>query len=117
MAASSSAIAGTTNTVIAIPNADYTSAVSINNNGVLAGEYSDSDANVHGLIRAADGTLTDFKLHKLTDTHVIAINDSGTIAGYSFSPRTGNRQGFVRARTGRPQFSEFREQTLRMSQR
>ena len=70
-----------------------TRAVSINRSGVIAGWY-DNATGVFGFVRAANGTITEFDAGGAHDTYAMAINDAGTVTGYTLN------SGFVRASDG-----------------
>jgi uncharacterized membrane protein len=54
---------------------------SINSSGTIAGYYADNNGAVHGLVRAADGTITEFDVPQHYHTEANSINYDGTIAG------------------------------------
>jgi hypothetical protein len=74
-----------------------TFALSINDNGVIAGYFVDSCDGYHGFVRAADGTITTLNApgagtctSPLTGyqlgTKALSINDDGVITGYYIDP-------------------------------
>lgn len=82
-------------THITIDGAKGTTAVAINASGAVAGFYTVKREREAGFLRAPDGTVTTFHVPRLKNTIPDAINDSGTIAGYS-----GEEQSFVRKPDG-----------------
>ena len=58
----------------------------INQNGVIAGWYSDKSNATHGFVRAASGQITEFDPPKLFNTYAFSINRSGQIVGSSNLP-------------------------------
>jgi hypothetical protein len=73
----------------------------INNNGVIAGDYTDASGVTHGLQRAADGTLTAFDAPGtgIQATVPTAIADDGTMVGY-YEDANSVYHGFTRAPSG-----------------
>jgi len=73
----------------------------INNNGVIAGDYTDASGVTHGLQRAADGTLTAFDAPGtgIQATVPTAIADDGTMVGY-YEDANSVYHGFTRAADG-----------------
>jgi hypothetical protein len=95
-------IAGGTITTFNVSGAVATVARSINSAGVIAGNWGDANANHHGFVRAADGTITSFDAPDASTgsgkgTFPESINTSGVIAGYC---NCKGENGFVRAAGG-----------------
>jgi hypothetical protein len=91
-------VRGATLTIFDAPDAGTaenlgTRAMSINNNGVIAGWY-DNKVGIFGFVRASDGSITEFDAGGTRSTYAVAINDAGTITGYALN------SGFVRASDG-----------------
>jgi hypothetical protein len=74
-----------------------TFALSINDNGVIAGYYVDASEGYHGFVRAADGTITTLNApgagtglspdtQDPLGTKALSINGNGVIAGYYSDP-------------------------------
>jgi len=86
-------------TTFAVPGASATEALQINDEGEIAGSYTDSSGKVHGFVRAIDGAFTTFDVPKASDTLASAINNRGTVAGRYYDD--AGSHGFVRAASGR----------------
>ncbi len=90
-------------TTFAVPGADGTQANSINDSGVIAGLWLDTNAVRHGYVRAANGAITTFDdpdaNEKISSkgTFPESINAVGEIAGYC---TCSGFQGFVRSAGG-----------------
>jgi hypothetical protein len=72
----------------------------MNRSSTITGSYNDSNNTIHGFLRSAKGTITNFDAPgagKAADqgTFVQAINDSGVIAGTYFDS-SGIAHGFIR---------------------
>jgi len=76
-----------------------TRAMSINDDGVIAGYYTDSVGIAHGFVRAADGGITTFNVGGSHQTFVSGINSRGEIAG-SYADSTDHPHGFLRTARG-----------------
>jgi hypothetical protein len=68
-----------------------TKALSINNDGVIAGYYSDASEVYHGFMVSASGTITTFNAPGAgttlaTGTFPVSINDNGVFVGYYSDP-------------------------------
>jgi hypothetical protein len=50
--------------------------------GVIAGYYWANDGDLHGLVRAADGSITPFDAPHAIATYATSINRAGTVTGY-----------------------------------
>lgn len=73
---------------------------SINNSGVVTGQYFDPNNLVHGFLRRPDGTFTEFDPPGWAgDTEVSQINNNGDIVG-EFMNASGAYHGFLRDSTG-----------------
>ena len=81
-----------------------TTAIAINDGGVIAGYYEDGSGRTHGYVRGADGTITTFDPPRSRYTEALAINTAGAITGFYLphdSENRGNKGiGFVRAPDG-----------------
>ncbi|HEY8696438.1 MAG TPA: hypothetical protein VIM02_02380 [Rhizomicrobium sp.] len=83
LAVSSPAIqAGTLIPVPSVPGSTATYIAEINNNNVIAGDYTTSDGEYHGFVGTLDGQYTTFD-HPDGQTFVEGINDDGYITGGS----------------------------------
>ena len=76
-----------------------TVAYCINNDGVIAGTYSDASGQDHGFIRSAGGTFTTFDARG-DDTVANSINSGGTVAGGYVGGKHRRQLGFVRQPDG-----------------
>jgi hypothetical protein len=85
-------------TAFSVPGAIQTYALGINDEGTVAGAYTDSLVRDHGFVRAADGTVTTFDVPAAYSTAAAAINNKGEIAGTYSDGHHGH--GFVRAEDG-----------------
>jgi uncharacterized membrane protein len=94
---------GGTFTIINVPDATRTVAVSINNKGFTAGNYYDAGGTMHGFIRGTNGTVTSFDIPgpsiPFSTAGVVSINDQGTIAGMYYDENFVTH-GFVRDAQG-----------------
>jgi hypothetical protein len=54
---------------------------SINSKGVIAGNYIDSGNLLHGFLRQANGSITEFSPPNMSDVFVLGINTSGQVIG------------------------------------
>ena len=79
-----------------------TEPVAINQSGEIVGSYIDSSNALHGFVRSASGTITEFDAPGLTDTGAGAINSSGQIVGSGNhdSRIRGTVEGFLRSPSG-----------------
>ena len=78
-----------------------TSAVSINDLGVIAGTYTDANYAVHGFVRTPNGNITTFDAPASSGyTRVGSINNFGAIAG-QFYGTDGAFHNFVRTADGK----------------
>jgi len=93
-----------TYTVFDPPDAVSSFAESINDNGIIAGEYRDANLVRHGYVRQADGTFVSFDEPNAAQvaatngnigTAPRHINLSGAIVGF-YSDSAGVRHGFIR---------------------
>jgi predicted membrane protein len=75
---------------------------SMNQNGVIAGWYSDINGLVHGFVRATTGQITEFDATGLTNTFAVSINRKGQIVGFGGHTigHTSNTHGFLRNQSG-----------------
>jgi uncharacterized membrane protein len=73
--------------------------MTINNAGTIAGYYYDSGFNVHGFVRASNGTITTFDPPGSNFTEVLNINSSGQIVGQYRGDAVGFH-GFMRDTNG-----------------
>ena len=90
------------------PGSTDTLPMGLNAKGSIVGRYDDSDGNIHGFLRARDGTFTTFDASGPVGqqtpgavpcwTYATGINSKDTIVGY----QTGGcpLQGFIRASDG-----------------
>ena len=96
-------------TTLDVSGSSLTIARSINDNGVIAGEFLDSNQAAHGWLRASDGTLTTFDVPGSTalsfgvtlfsGISVSRINAGSIVVG-SFTDANGVYRGFLRAPDG-----------------
>jgi hypothetical protein len=88
-----------------------TQAVAINPEGVILGQYTDTNQNNHGYLRAAEGSFTTFDppgnimASNFSGGIALAMNPAGVIAGTYFqiisgNPFGGNFRVFIRATDG-----------------
>lgn len=82
------------------PGAASSGAVNINANGIVVGNFVDNGSISHAYLRNSDGTFVILDApgagqSPISGTYVVAINDSGTIAGW-YTDANGVRHGFVR---------------------
>jgi VCBS repeat-containing protein len=80
-----------------VPGSIATEAMDINNNGQIAGDYSDIAGSSHigGFLRNTDGSIATFSAPDDNQTVPNTINDSGQIAGY-YADASFHAHGFVR---------------------
>jgi len=71
---------------------------SINNQGEAVGTYADAHFTYHGLIRAADGSLSTLDYPGSDYTQLTGINDQGVITGFYQNPKDHSLRGFRYAR-------------------
>ena len=76
----------------------------INASGAVAGEYIDSNDNVHGFVRDSGGAFEEFDVPGELGTAAYAINAPGTTTGY-YIDSNDILLGFVRSSKG--QFTRF----------
>jgi len=86
-------------TQFAVPNEHGTDAISINDDGAIAGYYFDDTHIAHGFVRAADGAITVFGVSGSHQTFVSGINNRGEIVG-SYADSTDHPHGFLRTAGG-----------------
>jgi hypothetical protein len=78
----------------------WSEAVSINADGEIAGDYSDSNNLSHGFVRAPDGMITSFDAPQGSDELIVRrINKHGSIVGYYFDAN-GVVHGLLRSAHG-----------------
>jgi hypothetical protein len=89
------------NTTLAVPGARNTCVSGINNNGEVAGSYTDNvgfDGTKHGFV-FKDGVYTTLNDGAFPggndDTTVTGINDLGQLSGYYFDMQSGKAHSFV----------------------
>ena len=75
-----------------------TTPVAINPAGAVTGYYADSNAALHGFLRAPDGTFTTFDPPGSLSTAPVGINPAGAITGYYCDAVTCH--GFLRTPDG-----------------
>ena len=80
-------------TTIDVPGAAATTAVGVNDSGVVSGFYTDSSGNDHGFLDR-NGTFTTIDVPGAADTVATVINDLGVVVGY-YIDSSGNAHGFV----------------------
>jgi len=71
---------------------------SLSNAGVIACPYVDSSGTTHGMVRAADGTITAFDPPGSFGTIPSGINTAGDIVGYYYD-KAGAQNAFLRSHT------------------
>ena len=76
-----------------------TTAIAINQNGVVAGYYGDDNYAFHGFVRSTEGVITEFDAPGLINTMVSGINSSGQIVGHGIY-NSIEYLGFLRAPGG-----------------
>ena len=79
----------------------YTTISGVNESKAASGEYQDGNQNYHGLVRAADGTITDFDVAGSISTYVTDshLTDDGALTGY-YNSSDNAYHGFLRAGDG-----------------
>jgi hypothetical protein len=82
-----------------------TTALFINQNGVISGHYADASGVLHGFVRAANGQITEFDPPGTLDTFVQGINLRGQIVGFAARTTSGGSHEHGFARTPNGQFS------------
>jgi hypothetical protein len=92
-------------TQFAVPGAQFTEAVSINDENAIAGYYCDTSGcdgqgTIHGFARANDGTFTTFDVSGASETFPSGINNKSEIAGY-YEDSTNHPHGFARTAGGK----------------
>ena len=71
--------------------------LSINDQGAIAGSYTDAAGAQHGFVRNPYGTITSFDPPRGRQTTATGVNDGGVIAGwYFYDWNAGIAQGFLR---------------------
>ena len=99
--AASSALAGTLVPVTPFPGATTTIVFGINDDGVIAGSYRDSDGIEHGFFGPLNGTYTSFDYGGTSSgTEPRALNDDGAIVGFATDPNFAVGQEFLRETDG-----------------
>jgi len=87
-------------TLFAVPEGTGTEAMSINDDGVIAGYYNDNVGTAHGFVRGADGTISTFDVRGAHQTYVSGINNKGEIVG-SYADSADHPHGFLRTTSGK----------------
>ncbi len=74
----------------------------INDGGAITGSYIDAQGEIHGFVRAREGTIIVVDAPGATDpsTVPVSINDSGVITGSYSAVAAGLSHGFVRTPSG-----------------
>src|ERR1043166_5147361 len=99
--AASSALAGTLVPVTPFPGATTTLVFGINDGGVIAGSYRDSDGIEHGFFGPLNGTYTTFDYGGTSiGTEPRAIDDDGDLNGFAADPAFAVGQEFLRRSDG-----------------
>ncbi len=89
----------TTFTVPGVFPSSSANPIVINNAGIIAGPYFDSNGKEHGFIRLKDGTSFTIDYPGSSDTDATGINNGGSVTGI-YLDATFNAHGFVRDPTG-----------------
>ena len=76
-----------------------TNPIAINNSGVVAGPYYDTNGKEHGFVRLNDGTFLTIDYPDSSSTDVTGINNLGSLTGI-YTDASFNAHGFVRAPGG-----------------
>src|ERR1043165_4705362 len=85
--AASSALAGTLVPVTPFPGATTTIVFGINDAGVIAGSYRDSNGIEHGFFGPLNGTYTSFDYGGTrSGTQTRALHDDGALLGFATHP-------------------------------
>jgi len=79
-----------------VPCAISTSAVSIDNAGIITGSWLDENGAEHGFIRATNGAFTAFDVPGATATIPVSLNGNATVVGV-YEDANGNYSGFTRS--------------------
>ncbi len=76
--------------------------ISINQGGVIAGDYYDASGSPHSFVRAAGGQITEFDAPGLLDSYVSGINRNGQVIGSGtyVTSKGGFVTGYLRSRNG-----------------
>jgi hypothetical protein len=77
-----------------------TDAESISNSGDVAGMAFDANHNIHGFMRATNGTLALFDPPNANATYVTGINAGGDISGHFYDLSQKTLRGFLRDHQG-----------------
>jgi hypothetical protein len=91
-------------TIVTAPGLDFIGGtlsvphrLSVNQEGSIAGSYTDAEGAQHGFVRNPYGTITSFDPPRGGQTTATCINDNGVIAGsYFYTWNTQIPQGFLR---------------------
>src|SRR5258705_1459461 len=91
-----------------------TAALSINDNGEIAGYFGDTMGIVHGFVRHNDGTFTTFEAPGAAKsgnlgTFSESINNGGDVTGYFYAGANAVLRGFLLKRTRRSSQGEVKE--------
>jgi hypothetical protein len=98
-------------TKFSAPGSTRTYPMAINSNGVIAGEYVDSDAHGHSFLRTPDGQFTTFDPPRsLSWSDALTINSDGVIAG-NYKNVHNVIRGFVRGADGKIATLHVRQST------
>jgi len=91
-----------------------TAALSINDNGEIAGYFGDTTGIVHGFVRHKDGTFTTFEAPGAAKsgnlgTFSESINNGGDVTGYFYAGANAVLRGFLLRRTRQSSQGEVKE--------
>jgi hypothetical protein len=79
-------------------NGQGTTPLRVNQRGVIAGFYVDSNNLPHGFLRLPDGEFVEFDAPHITSTTVTGLNDNNQVVGYGTKT---NLHGYLRYPNGR----------------
>jgi hypothetical protein len=92
-------------TLFDVAGAATTSPSSINDEGEIAGSWTDFANHTHGFVRYEDGTITSFDAPGSVLTIAASINSHGEIAG-EYYDNANVLHGFVRVSSGHEESGE-----------
>jgi probable HAF family extracellular repeat protein len=87
-------------TLAGVPGAALTAHTGINDRGVIAGSYLDSDGvTTHGFLRSRSGRVTTIDVRGASATYAFDVDNRGRVVG-SYLDEQGTAHGFLRATNG-----------------
>ena len=87
---------GTFSDPIVDPNdtAGFTEGRGINNSGIMAGDYINSEGTIHSFF-LSEGTFTEYDIADAVETNLLSINEAGDFTGGFDPDGSGVFQGFI----------------------